>query len=141
MRVPGACLPFHKWIPKLTDGPENQTLSKASKSTHAGALKLTSQGLQMDPFLVPQNRPPGAFKWTIIWCLKIDLPFCTLIPRPTDGSENQTLSRASKSTNSGALKSTFRDFQKVPLFGTLKSISRGLQMDLSLVPKNRSPLL
>jgi hypothetical protein len=36
-------------IPKLTDGLENQTLSRASQSTHA-------------------------FKWTLLWCLTIKLP-------------------------------------------------------------------
>ena len=103
---------FCKLIPRPSDGPKNQALSMASKSTHSGALQSTFRCLQMDLSLVPENRPPGAFKCTLLWCL------CKLIPRPTDGPENQILSKASKSTHSGALKSTFR----------------GLQMDLSLAP-------
>ena len=69
-------LPFCKLMPGRTGGLENHTRSlPASKSTQSGALKVTFQGLQMDPSLVPKNRPSGAFKWTLLWYLKIDLPF------------------------------------------------------------------
>jgi hypothetical protein len=76
-------------------------------------------GLKIKPVPGLQNQPtPGP-----LWCLKIDLPFLEISNQGlTDGPENQTLSRASKSTHSGALKSTSRGLQMHPHLA-LKSIS------------------